>query len=231
MCLKSINAESQEGMFGQCRRIAERTTNRHPDNIITQIMIRTQCKHPIYKKTRCSNSIFRKAAAGLPDFSGTTIPFELPDKYKDSWQAHLQRIRPFLVYGRNVWWSATEEAYVFKDGHSNPEFQSHLFHFRETDLSQVHDQQHECWETIVQNGIELPATSIKIYSQDGEYTATHEFTDHLDAAHREEHITCSDHTTSSGSNNPALNIENKQTEQPTHETEAGSLKTNSTMKI
>ena len=75
-----------------------------------------------------------------------------------------------------------------------------------------------------ENDIELLATSIKIYSQDGEYTATHEFTDHLDAAHREEHITCSDHTTSNCSNNPALNIENKQMEQPTHETE-GSLKT------
>ena len=64
MCLKSINAESQEGMFGQCHRIAERTTNRHPDNIITQIMIRTQRKHPIYKKTRCSNSIVRKQPQG-----------------------------------------------------------------------------------------------------------------------------------------------------------------------
>ena len=151
MCLKSINAESQEGMFGQCRRIAERTTNRHPDNIITQIMIRTPCKHPIYEKTRCLNSIVRKAAAGLPDFRGTTVPFELPDKYKDSWQAHLQRISPFLVYGRNVWWSAIEEAYEFKDGHSDPEFQSagpHLFHFRDTDR---HDRQHECWERMILN--------------------------------------------------------------------------------
>ena len=84
LCFKSINAESQEGMFGQCHRIAESTTNRHPDNIITQIMIRMQCKHAMYETTRCSNTIVKKAAAGLPNFNGTSIPFEIVSKYKDS---------------------------------------------------------------------------------------------------------------------------------------------------
>ena len=123
MLLRSINAESQEGMFGQCRRIAERTTNRHPDNIMTQIMIRTQCKHSIYEKTRNSTTIVTKAAAGLPSFNGTCIPFELVNKYKDSWQSHLTRISPFLVCGKDVWWCTDEEGYVFKDGNSDPEYQ------------------------------------------------------------------------------------------------------------
>lgn len=103
VCLRSINAESQEGMFGQCRRITERTTNRHPNNIMTQIMIRAQCKHSIYEKTRNSTTIVTKAAAGLPSFNGTCVPFELVNKYKDSWQSHLTRISPFLVCGKDVW--------------------------------------------------------------------------------------------------------------------------------
>ena len=91
------------GMFRQCRRITERTTNRHPNNIMIQIMIRAQCKHSIYEKTRNSTTIVTKAAAGLPSFNGTCVPFELVNKYKDSWQSHLTRISPFLVCGKDVW--------------------------------------------------------------------------------------------------------------------------------
>lgn len=43
-CLRSLNTENQERLFGQSRAIAETCTNHHPDNIIPQIMLRLQAK-------------------------------------------------------------------------------------------------------------------------------------------------------------------------------------------
>lgn len=43
-CLRSLNTESQERLFGQARQIAETCTNHHPDNIIPQVMVRLQAK-------------------------------------------------------------------------------------------------------------------------------------------------------------------------------------------
>ncbi len=43
-CLRSLNTESQERLFGQGRLIAEACTNHHPENIIPQIMMRLQAK-------------------------------------------------------------------------------------------------------------------------------------------------------------------------------------------
>lgn len=43
-CLRSLNTEKQERLFGQARSIAESCTNHHPDNVIPQIMLRMQAK-------------------------------------------------------------------------------------------------------------------------------------------------------------------------------------------
>ena len=109
LCLRSINAENQEGMFGQCRRIAENTTNRHPDNVIQQLMLRMQAKQNDSKrKPQNEETIVSKAALNLPHFDGTVIPHEFATKYADSWQAHLEKISHFLVCGKNIWWIVDE---------------------------------------------------------------------------------------------------------------------------
>ena len=43
-CLRSLNTESEERLFGQARTIAESCTNHHPDNVIPQIMLCLQAK-------------------------------------------------------------------------------------------------------------------------------------------------------------------------------------------
>ena len=43
-CLRSLNTEGQERLFGQARTIAEACTNHHPDNAIPQLMLRLQAK-------------------------------------------------------------------------------------------------------------------------------------------------------------------------------------------
>ena len=47
VCQKSINAENQERLFGQARRAAEATSNRHPENIIFTVLLRLQAKKEV----------------------------------------------------------------------------------------------------------------------------------------------------------------------------------------
>ena len=112
VCLKSVNAESQERMFGQCRGIAESCTNRQPANVIANVLFRMQTK----KINSTDKTIVRNAAAHLPVFQGTYIPSDFVIAHKESWQAHLEKISPFLVYGEGTWWTKTENGFMFMDG-------------------------------------------------------------------------------------------------------------------
>ena len=176
LCLRSINAENQERMFGQCRRIAENTTNRHPDNVIQQLMLRMQAKQNDSKrKPQNEETIVSKAALNLPHCDGTVIPHEFATKYADSWQAHLEKISHFLVCGKNIWWIVDERGYVFKDGFSDPPYHPegpHLLHFRNSSIKEVHDRQKQCWIKLMEEKIEVPASSIKIYSHTGDCIGT-----------------------------------------------------------
>ena len=93
----------------------------------------------------------------------------------------------------------------------------YLFHFRDTDLPQVYARQKECWDTIIQNKTEIPAISIKVYSQDGEYQSTNEFENHLDAADILEVCQEQIHSTSSDSNSPTMHTHVENMEEPTND--------------
>ncbi len=73
---KSINAENQERLFGQARRTAEATSNRHPENIIFSILLRLQAKkeagHMLYSINEVDSQVSR-AAKNLTQFNGSTF--------------------------------------------------------------------------------------------------------------------------------------------------------------
>lgn len=62
---KSINAENQERLFGQARRTAEATSNRHPENIIFTIILRLQAKkeagHMLHSVNEADSQVSRAA--------------------------------------------------------------------------------------------------------------------------------------------------------------------------
>ena len=104
---KSINAENQERLFGQARRTAEATSNRHPENIIFTILLRLQAKkeagHILHSVNEADSQVSR-AAKSLPQCNGSTFSKKFVKKRIQSWQAHLERISSFLVEGEGVWW-------------------------------------------------------------------------------------------------------------------------------
>ena len=74
VCQKSINAENQERLFGQARRAAEATSNRHPENIIFTSLLRLQAKkevgHILHSVNEADSQVSR-AAANLTSFKGS----------------------------------------------------------------------------------------------------------------------------------------------------------------
>ena len=98
-------------------------------------------------------------AKHLPKFGRTRVDTSFIQDRKDSWQAHLVRISPFLVAGE-VWWNETEGGYEFFDGeddsntHSNDGF---TLHFREHTVGDVEHRRDACWSKILREKILLPA--------------------------------------------------------------------------
>ena len=119
MSQKSVNTEHQERLFGEARMNASHTTNRHPD-IISSVLLRIQAKkmtkHVIHSVIEADSKV-SKAASHLPPHNGTSFPTNFLQSRLKSWQAHLERISPFLLPG-GVWWKKTKtpSAYHFLDG-------------------------------------------------------------------------------------------------------------------
>ena len=54
-----------------------------------------------------------------------------------SWQAHLQCISSYLVFGEVVWWKENVSGYLFLDGDNDPEYQvggPTALHFRDSNI-------------------------------------------------------------------------------------------------
>ena len=183
-CLRSLNAESEERLFGQARTIAESCTNHHPDNVIPQIMLRLQAKqeqHEVLTSVSKGDSQVSHVAKDLPPLPGTVVKNSFIRQREDSWQVHLQQISPFLVAGVDVWWSYTSNGFVFHDGDTDPANSSDAFslmHHRYHSVKDVEHRRDACWKRIVDEKKVIPALSIKLYNDAGERTGRLLYDDH-----------------------------------------------------
>lgn len=174
-CLRSLNSENQERLFGQARKIAESCTNHHPDNIIPQVMLRLQAKqekHDAMVSVQNGDTQVSLVAKDLPELPGTTVKRSFIKHRLDSWQIHLQRISPFLTAGKGVWWTNSGDDFHFYDGagdsttHSGDGFT--LLHFRQHTVADVEERRKRCWDTIVSDKIPIPTTDIKEHTWDND---------------------------------------------------------------
>ena len=175
-CLRSLNSESQERLFGQARAIAETCTNYHPDNVIPQIMLRLQAKqeqHEVLESVRKGDSQVSHVARDLPKVTGTKVKTSFLRQREDSWQIHLQQISPFLVDGVDVWWSHVSNGFLFHDGDddpANPTYAFSLLHHRYHSIEDVEHRRDASWKRILDEEIVIPAQSIKLYDLAGNKT-------------------------------------------------------------
>ena len=183
-CQRSLNAESQERIFGQARKIGDACTNHHADNIIPQIMLCLQAKQEqrdLMESVKLDESQVSRVAKDMPQLSGTKVKTSFIKQREDSWQIHLQRISPFLVVGEGVWWSYTSNGFVFHDGDSDPDNHDDAFslmHHRYHSVMDVEHRRDVCWKRIVDEKVVIPAHSIKLYDTDGNRTGRLVYNDH-----------------------------------------------------
>ena len=168
-CLRSLNTENQERLFGQARRIAETCTNHHAQNVIPQVMLRLQAKQEqrqALASVENSDSQVGQIAKHLPQFPGTTIKFSFLRSRESSWQAHLVRISPFLLQGKGAWWELKSNGFLFHDGDNdnNYRYQPKLLHFNVKDIE---ERQKGSWRKIIEDKVLIPANSIKLFDLHG----------------------------------------------------------------
>lgn len=172
ICQKSINAENQERLFGQARKAAEAASNRHKGNVVSTIMLRLQAKKEvghILQSVELANSQVSRAASNLPTAGNTEFNKNFLKKRTNSWQAHLERISPFLEQGKGKWWIEDEERYTFLDGDSKTESPQlpQLLDFRHATLQDVREWQKASWEHCLNENIQLPTTTVVLYDENG----------------------------------------------------------------
>ena len=100
----------------------------------------------------------------------TVIPMNFLTSRMSSWQAHLQRLSPYFLPGKGVWWQTTEEGYKFLDGTAEPAERCEgppLHHFRDTTLEQVYKQKESIQQQIIEKRVVLPVPYIKLYDAQG----------------------------------------------------------------
>ena len=180
MSLRSCNAEHEERLFGQAKEIATATTNRKPESIVPNILLRLQAKqkrNDLYSSLKHSSSSITKEANGVVRYSSqnTQISLTFINNHISSWQGHLQRIALFLMEGKGVWWKESDEGIEFLDGEATPAPTSTLrlgdYHFRDTTLSMVQEKMKAVWQHVIDdNSVQLPTPYIRLYDQHGQFT-------------------------------------------------------------
>ena len=96
-------------MFNSIKVVADQCTNRHPDNVVTKVLLHVQSKQIENSLIGSEGSLqnqdnrVSKESNFLPCYKGTVIPDNYIESRKSSFQAHLERNSNFLIPGPGVY--------------------------------------------------------------------------------------------------------------------------------
>ena len=169
VALRSLNSEMQERLFNTCNEVTKATSNRQANNLMQNILIRTQAELQKYT-LKTQESEVRTLASTLAPFSNTTFTKVWIEKHKHVWQTHLERIADFLLCGVDVWWQDTGSSVEFLDGPSAEDCKTEgppLHHFRTSNIAQELSYLSDCWKTCINKKVKLPTDSIRIFDNNG----------------------------------------------------------------
>ena len=165
--LSSIHTEEEERTFSTVNSIANTTSCRRHDEIISPTLIRLQVEQrrksldagSAYQSSFSKqNSEISKISATLDPPTNTIIPHFLLLNYPHEYQAHLERIGDFLLPGENIWWSRDLRGVEFHDGHSEPDHRQEgptLHHFRYSSLPIEQRYLSESWLKCLEKGVTI----------------------------------------------------------------------------
>ena len=171
--LRSLNTEHKERTFNQINTISQQTSNRHPQYVIDNAVIRIQAEKGVNglmrDVTKTQQSDVSKLASTWQHPGNTTFTSTYIDSHSLLFQAHLERICDFLLPGHGIWWKHTATGIEFLDGpgekNGHPEGPS-LQHYRSCIMENI-SQVINTWETCLRDNITLPVSRVWKYGSDG----------------------------------------------------------------
>ena len=168
----STNAENEERQFKFIGKTADDTSNHHPENVISNAIIRSEVKRnekddegdvKEKKPNKKISCLYKKITMNL---SNSCIPFKLiEDRCKD-YQIFLEKIADYLV--DSTFWCENEFGVEFLDV-SPVNYEKRLHHFRSRTIKQEMKEVSEIWNTVcIPNYTTLvPALKLYIEQDDG----------------------------------------------------------------
>ena len=139
---RSSNVENQERTFDTFKEVTKTTSNYKPDHIIGNLFIRLQAEEKLKGQNKMDvvakeegeiSKLFECLKDKLPN---TLFPYHMVRKYHGDWQAHIERISDYFVYGENVWWSQNDQGVQFFDTNHNGQKRDgpEVHHFRSSNF-------------------------------------------------------------------------------------------------
>ena len=175
VCLRSVNTEVQERMFGQVKQITRGTSSLKANHIITNIITRLQAETNVRENSlTIQEGEVRKLANTLGPTVNSVIPYSWIEQNPSLHQAYLERISDFLLPGPGVWWRHSADGIEFLDGHECPSQQPQgpdIHHLRSTSLSEIDIYLQKKWEECCYTHTISPAKHIRQYQPDGSLSA------------------------------------------------------------
>ena len=170
--LRSVNTETQERMFQASKSITRTTSNQHPDHIVTNIIQRLHEEQESKLSPDCitrEESEIRSLSSTLPDKQNTIFKKDWIMRHSSHYQAHLERIADYLIYGQGIWWNETDSSVTFFDVSPltitppGPE----LKHFRDTSTQDIRMSLLQQWESCCDSNLKLPIATLRQYNSNG----------------------------------------------------------------
>ena len=166
---ETINCEDEERSFNLIKNITKDTSNYKPGHLIGNLIVRqeveSQCREK-YEFDREKDSTLR----GIREIGkkveetqyNSLFTYDYIQKNSADWQAHLQSISDFLIFGENIWWEKTEFGIQFFDVDQPEEIElkPRVHHFRSSNIKSIADELEKNWLSIVNNNICIPTHEI-----------------------------------------------------------------------
>ena len=170
---KSVNVENEERFFNTIKAITKNTSDKKAGHLIGNLIVRheaeqlhkTLFEHQNNEDHDVLNEIESLGKNVYKKERNTVFLYEYIRTHGIEWQAHLERIADFLVFGEGVWWTKTAIGIEFFDYVDVPEVHPRVHHFRSSSLPTVSFELEEHWRMLVNCNITIPA--YKIFLRDG----------------------------------------------------------------
>ena len=174
ICNRSVNTESEEQILQKAKSCVRDTSDRKANTLIPYLLMRLEAKEILYNSTATtvyeSDTRIKKVAKLLPAYKGTKISITFIKDRPYQWQAHLERISPFLLLGKGHWWDLNEDQtqIIFRDGDSERETlpnAPNILHFRSDTGEDVIERSKHSFSQLIAEKRDTPCFSIRMYSE------------------------------------------------------------------